>query len=499
MRSLAWIAQGKAHCFVEQYDSAQQYVQLATQLLDSKPDSLAWGELFITKYLIAKRQGKFIEAQDYIEQAIAYFEGPAQEINRQITALIHQGNLFNHLHRYSEARQAFMQAKGMAEKQEVLTYLPALFNGLGISYLQQGNYPSALASFLKLLTITDHSQLVTRASAYGNIGHIYRELDQLDSARVYAENTLSLYRQLQLNTQQSDALVNLAAITRRQGNLAESEAYLAEASSLLQNQNDPSRRGFILIHKGLVQRGWQRWDQAATYLLEAAHILHLAQQHASEMIAYVYLAQVRLDQDRVSDALSLCQKVESSELELDEKTYLTYLHTRIKALTSIGKYKEALLYQNQLISHKDSLEQAKLDLITSNLLQDLAYKKQNQALIQLQKHTNLKEQELSSQAALVEKQRWQIGVSLAAILVGGILLALLLSSQREKTKALEEQAKLSVKLEQQRDRLSQENQNKDLLLSILSHDLRSPLALIKETLDMYEDQRLTLAESQAMV
>ncbi len=497
--SMAWIAQGKALCFREQFDSANHYIQLASQSLTNEPDSLIWGELFITRYLIAKRQGKFIEALGYIDQAISYFEGPNHQITKKITALVHQGNLFNHLHRYSEARQSFIQAKVMAGKEKVLSYLPALYNGLGVSFLQQGIYSKALASFLTLLDITDKSQYSIQASAYGNLGLIYKELGQLDSARVYAEKTLALYQRLHLKAQQSDALINLALITRRQGDIAESESYLVQAESLLNSQDNPYRQGEILIQKGLNQQVLQNWDQAVTYFEGAATMLRQAQQHASEMIAYVHLAQVFLIQGKVENAIALCQRVEDSGLEIDEKSFMSCLQTKVKALSSQGQYKQALFYQTELIRHKDSLDQAKRNLISSSLLQDLAYKKQNQAFVNLQKQSHLKDEELTIQAAVVEKQRWQIGASLAAIFMGGVLLTLVWRNQQEKSKALKEQAKLSTKLGQQRDRLSQENQNKDLLLSILSHDLRAPLTLIKETLDMYEDQRLTLAESQELV
>lgn len=127
-----------------------------------------------------------------------------------------------------------------------------------------------------------------------------------------------------------------------------------------------------------------------------------------------------------------------------------------------GNYSQAVLYADSAIMLRDSI----FALVNSDSLKRETYKLN--AAFKLER--TQKEVEL-----LAQKQKTQLAWTLAASLVALLLLALALVIQRNKKK-----------VEQQRQELTALNATKDRLFAILSHDLMSPIATLKNYMSLMD-------------
>ncbi len=128
---------------------------------------------------------------------------------------------------------------------------------------------------------------------------------------------------------------------------------------------------------------------------------------------------------------------------------------------AIGDYEAALTYFTQYISLKDSLQNSK----NSNRLAELEFDNFNT------------QQELAHQKQLDQENKTQIIILIVSILLF-MLLAILLKYYRSKVKS-------THKIELQKEQLELLNKEKNKVIGVIAHDLRSPLNSIKGLINIF--------------
>ena len=127
---------------------------------------------------------------------------------------------------------------------------PQIHLGLGIYDERHGHVQDAIAEFGATLRLTADPAL--KADAYSDLGSAYRQLHDFDRAK---ENFTGA---LQINPNQTLALVNLGLLAQRTGNFAEAIADYTRAMSL-----EPTAVGYLLLAKAEEQSGHSAEAQAA--------------------------------------------------------------------------------------------------------------------------------------------------------------------------------------------------------------------------------------------
>lgn len=117
------------------------------------------------KYKLRDYQGAIQDAQ----QVLAI--NPGQFSEQDYTALLNLGITYNSLRQFDQARRYFNQAK-KADSTDIRMY-----EGIGYSFLEEQNYPAALAEFTQSVTVNPTS----KTSFYG-IGKVHMLLKQYPQA-----------------------------------------------------------------------------------------------------------------------------------------------------------------------------------------------------------------------------------------------------------------------------------------------------------------------------
>ena len=146
---------------------------------------------------------------------------------------------------------------------------------------------------------------------------------------------------------------------------------------------------------------------------------------------------------------------------------------RIESLLSFGSY-------NSLVSK-----------ISSDIIQNLS--NQNISTQLDYRFTKPKSQE-ANQVAKIETSLALSAILLLALLLSGILIYVLIKDRQKEKKAKKQILAQVEQLQAQVEELSMSNKSKDRMLSIVAHDLRSPLATLKNILDLRESRDLSKDE-----
>ena len=328
-------------------------------------------------------------------------------------------------------------------------------NVIGLIYLAQEQSKVAIQYFQSAATVNQALNNQERLAAnYLNIGLAYADLNQLDSGEYYLKKSLMISKVRKIK--------NLVAM----GNNQLGEVYV---------KLKRFRPAEQLFQSVLKTKDFQSdWENS---------------------FANAGLARLRFSQGRYAEAGKFAdyafQLASKSDFNWDAVQALDLAHKAYKAMGDNKTAYERLLtyktYYDRVYSHDNEKLASKL-LLKGKSAENDVLKKEVQITFQKRKIDRL---------------------ILTVVLIGALLVILIAmfiarryimlyrknrALKRMNVKAIE-QHKLVA---QQNDGLNQMIRHKDQLFSILSHDLRSPFALIENTLDLFGSGNLTQQELQTV-
>lgn len=326
---------------------------------------------------------------------------------------------------YEEAIAFYLLTLNEARAGKWIEYEIAALSDLAIAYSEVKQYEKARDVYRQSLQLSlERGEVSSIISGLGNLGAIYNQLQQPDSALLFLEEGLRLSKAY--NTSQS-----LSSIYNNLGNVFFKKKEYAKALNYFMTNKS--------LHLGV--------DQVALW----TDYLNLGD---------VYMELGRMDSARYySEAsLQLAKQLQSRSKEADSYSLMAKLHQRL------GQYRQAYQYQQQWYQ-----------LDTALVNQESAA-----AIAEMQERFNARDREKQNQllVAAVEKQKLQNrnlrSLSVAAVLIL-ILISILLFVYRKTNRQL-----LSVNsvINRQKEALAELNQEKNNLMSIVSHDLSTPFSSI---------------------
>lgn len=326
---------------------------------------------------------------------------------------------------YEEAIAYYLLTLNEARAGKWIEYEIAALSDLAIAYSEVKQYEKARDVYRQSLQLSlERGEVSSIISGLGNLGAIYNQLQQPDSALLFLEEGLRLSKAY--NTSQS-----LSSIYNNLGNVFFKKKEYAKALNYFMTNKS--------LHLGV--------DQVALW----TDYLNLGD---------VYMELGRMDSARYySEAsLQLAKQLQSRSKEADSYSLMAKLHQRL------GQYRQAYQYQQQWYQ-----------LDTALVNQESAA-----AIAEMQERFNARDREKQNQllVAAVEKQKLQNrnlrSLSVAAVLIL-ILISILLFVYRKTNRQL-----LSVNsvINRQKEALAELNQEKNNLMSIVSHDLSTPFSSI---------------------
>lgn len=146
---------------------------------------------------------------------------------------------------YVKALQLLLESKAMAEEDNDSLSLASAHHYLGNLYKWQKDYRTAIMNYKKA-----HAYRGGKNPSYTtfmNLGIIYLELNQPDSALLYAQNAYSLSSSKGNQKYQYTVLANLGRIHQRMGNDALARSYLNMAEARAASSNSARAKCFVLM------------------------------------------------------------------------------------------------------------------------------------------------------------------------------------------------------------------------------------------------------------
>lgn len=403
----ALVIMGYARLYQGQRDSAEALYRLAYERYQASGDSTGMIQVQLNLAAVAYQRGDYYGAIDRSQQALSFSESLPQTAPNQVNTAA----ILNNLAAYHEIIEAYEAS---------------------LRYYRRA---------LRLKRAHDKQESVSRT--LHNLGNLFLELGQLDSARHYLTDALRLREQLQRPGDAASTRRNLARLHLREGRPRAALALLGETYRVSQNLGDQSS---------------QCYDLAL-----------LAQ-------AQLALGHLAVAERRARAGLALARELALPQDEFE----LLELLSRI--LAQQGRAREALRYLRQHLTLKDSVLSLEKQNEISRLRTLYQTERQTREIEQLQQASALQDAELTRR----NTQLWWLG-STVLLLLG--LAALLYNRYRLRSR-------FSRTLQHKNEELQALNATKDKLFSIVAHDLRNPLSAFQSLSSTLEQRVFELSREE---
>ena len=392
---------------------------------------------------------------------------------------------------------AIAKEKGI-KNQEARAYV-----GIGYTFDRQDNPQAAIENYelaLKIFKKTNSRKGLNQT--YINLGSLYFDLDDFEIAEAYFKRALKSFQEV--NDESGIAYGYFILGNSSRSLNKDDEAYYYYNKSLAIREKTGDLNGIALVHFGLgelyLKQG--KLEEATKSLKIAIANNQTLNNKYQETVALNTLSRVLFEQKNIAEARSYAQIALVKAREL--KSYgitATALEMLVDVEREVGNYKKALSYQSQAIVMTDSLNRAKIK-------KDFIYADFKRMRLE---NTDLETtNEVISEKNLTYQRAIYIISSLLLVVIVLLVLYLRKIGQKNRiNKVLKDQAleisqinsqlesvneELTVQIDvttMQKLDLERVNSVKNKFFSIVSHDLRSPLATLKMLFNTYFSGQLS--------
>jgi signal transduction histidine kinase len=321
------------------------------------------------------------------------------------------------------------------------------YTDLGSIYISTNSLDTAKDVFMKGLARTDSATNAKRKSAfYNNLGIVYKKQGKLDSALLMYTRSMKIKEVLQDSLAIANLKINTAALLIELGKYNEAEKQILENISYCEKYNRQSDLWHNLTNLTDIKIRTKKYKEA----------LPLAER-----------------------SLKLAEEIDSKQRKAETMLVLSMIYE------GLNDFSKALDLQRK----------------ANKLKEEFINEQSNEQINQLREEFNAEQREIENAllndklSVEVQKQLffWAV-IALLAILLGVIGFAL--NKNRKKNATLTHQNEL---INLQKEKLTKLNSEKNTLISIVSHDLRSPFNAIimwsKTLVDNLNKSPLKVAES----
>ncbi|WP_417602675.1 tetratricopeptide repeat protein [Owenweeksia hongkongensis] len=434
----------------EYFDKA---LEIAEEIQDSSKIGLVYSHIANTEV----KSGVAAEAIKYYEKALSYYINRDDKIYYSI--LLNMANAYSRVNLHQKALSNLLTAKKYFTENKDYTKLAIVENNIGEIYrININDYDEARTHYKRALVANKKvNNSFGLAQNYHNLSIAFSAENIRDSALYYAKKSVALKQQFGTNGEMASANY-LLATTYKQSEVYD-EAIKYHNISLKQCRENQLTQG--IFHN----------------LMDLGEI-------------YFKIGSFKKSEEMLIECLGMAE--ESGQLSMFESVY-TGLYEVNKAQ---GNFENALKYFEKM--------QAILDSIKINQEEQHFAELRTQYEADLAEAENmvLKEKEVAQSQKLKSQQNllYISSISIILLLLAGAWLIKTLGQrnrafvrEKESSDALSQQY---IKLKERESELAESNDLKNKILSVLGHDLRTPLAGISSLLSTMSAVEITREELQ---
>ena len=369
--------------------------------------------------------------------------------------------------------------------------------GLAIVYLnqaevlsQRGYSQRALELYYRSMQLSLHNKdIYNVARAEQHISSIKRKGGSLLEAGVLLQRTLNIFTKLNKPIDMVNILLRLGLLRTDQKLYREARQCYDRAYQLSKKIKYPYGEKKSYYNRALLLKTLNKPDSAIYFLNKALHIDTITNDDYGKALSYIELSRIYINLKQYAQATPYARLAYA---KADSVSALPLVKTATELLLYISK--EAL-DKDAIIEWQDQL------LILDNTISEREKRESNNFIDALRMQ---EEQQLKSQQRLLEvekqtrKQDYLLLVYTALMLAGAIIVVTLAYNF---SKAKKYSADLNAKnnqIESQNQKLEEDSELKSKLISIMSHDLRKPLANTQSIIELVNMDLVTPEESKEL-
>lgn len=410
---------------------------------------------------------------------------------------------------YSKALATFRKAQQQGNLQDSIQAI--ILNKIGVSYYFQGQYKQALKFQQKALALLNASQNLRRGYILSAISYVYMRQGNYRAALDYHFKALEVRKKMNNPNELAKSYNSIGDFYQAQGNYLQAISYYQEALRTSKKVKSPKGIAISNSNLGIAYYQIGKLDSALYHQKKALQIKKKLKIRKEIAISYEGMADIYVAQKKYEKAKEYITQAMQAYRQLGNNFFLARNYNRLGKLLNFQKrYSESLeQYQTALAllqdippsplhlqTHKYIYEHflaqneaeafmkyfkryqaldssAQIDNINSEEIKKLQrkyeYESQERANALLQQEKALLQKNNQIKSLKLKQNQDLLLFSLFATLSLALLFVLLYMRYQNKQR-------LTKELQASEDDLQRLNQVKDRFLSILSHDLRSPLA-----------------------
>jgi signal transduction histidine kinase len=371
--------------------------------------------------------------------------------------------------------------------------LNCLSMGVGLS--AAGNYPEAITYYLTALKLSEELNLPgLSGNVYTNIAIAYVEHGNVNRAIEYFDRALHIAEKYG-EAATGPPLINLADLYTKTGEYALAKKYAIRALKISREQADSSNLAISLFNMSEIYRKTNHNDSARIYLRESALISKLIDDYHGTSYCLNSLAEMMASEGDFREAITLAnQSLANLKRGENQELLMGAYHILYHCHFQLGNFEKALGYRNQEISTRDKILNIEKAREANNLINQYNLERKELQIQLLEKDNKLQQREIARESLV--KTIFGVGAIVMALLAGYLIYTNIRWRNynriiKERNALIQEQKKTIIK---QKIHLGRLNSVKDKIISIISHDIKSPLNSLRGFLQLLKHDAISQQE-----
>lgn len=389
---------------------------------------------------------------------------------------------------FNKALDIYHQCLATAQKDKDSLRIGNALIGIGIINDKKGKFEEALQYYFMALKVYGNiGNQVKIGGTLKNIGNTYRVLQRYPSASSFLQQALAVQLKANDSTRIANILNDIGVVYYDQDSLTQALGYFKKIITVFNNNITEEIRANVLNNTGLTYAKMKRYAEALNYYQPALTLMQKRNDLYGIALVVGNLGDLYYKMNNFSKALEYHSQNLAIARQINSNELLQQSYNNLKrTYTALGNYKKAYEYQQGEINLKDTIYKKQSILNYEEMQTKYQAEKKQQEIRLLQRDNQIAAIELTNQRRT--KYFLLTGIALALILAISIYRSYInkKASNRE--------------LNQLNTKLAEANNSKVKLLSIISHDLRSPVSSLFNFLQLQKinSGKLTKEDRSAM-